>query len=132
MLASSDLLRSGLLCSVYHGQTGVPTLKELARSYLTVTKDLSQVMNRLKAVYRSWAIPCAGKLVYTPRHRAEWLQKLPAARESIRSRISARRAYIPSTSRMRNTAQRFLAGGQVAFVSSIEWRSRCYGAIVAA
>ena len=75
----ADLLRSGLLSSVYHGQTGVRTLKELARSYLTVTKDLSQVMNRLKAVYRSWAIPCAGQLVYTPRHRAEWLQKLSEA-----------------------------------------------------
>src|SRR6202165_4560917 len=75
----ADLLRSGLLSSVYHGQTGVRTLKELARSYLTVTKDLSQVMNRLKAVYRSWAIPCAGKLVYSPQHRAEWLQKLPEA-----------------------------------------------------
>jgi transposase len=75
----ADLLRSGLLSSVYHGQTGVRTLKELARSYLTVTKDLSQVMNRLKAVFRSWAIPCAGKLVYTPRHRAEWLQKLSEA-----------------------------------------------------
>jgi transposase len=75
----ADLLRSGLLSSVYHGQTGVQTLKELARSYLTLTKDLSQVMNRLKAVFRSWAIPCAGKLVYAPRHRAEWLQKLSEA-----------------------------------------------------
>jgi hypothetical protein len=67
------------LSSVYHGENGVRALKELARSYLTVTKDLSQVMNRLKAVYRSWAIPCAGKLVYSPQHRAEWLQKLPEA-----------------------------------------------------
>src|SRR6202521_6124377 len=33
-------------------------------------------MNRLKAVYRSWAIPCAGKLVYSPQHRAEWLGKI--------------------------------------------------------
>jgi hypothetical protein len=57
----------------------VRTLQELSRSYLTITKDLSQVMNRLKAVYRSWAIPCAGKLVYAPQHRAEWLQKLPEA-----------------------------------------------------
>src|ERR1700726_3355181 len=65
--------------SVYHGEHGLRTLKELARSYLTITKDLSQVMNRLKAVYRSWAIPCAGKLVYSPQHRAEWLQKLPEA-----------------------------------------------------
>src|SRR6266699_1168535 len=75
----AELLYLNKLSSVYHGENGVRTLKELARSYLTVTKDLSQVMNRLKAVYRSWAIPCAGKLVYTPRHRAEWLQKLPEA-----------------------------------------------------
>lgn len=75
----ADLLRSGLLSPVYHGETSVRTLKELARSYLTVTKNLTQVMNRLKAVYRSWAIPCAGKLVYAPRHRAEWVQKLPEA-----------------------------------------------------
>jgi transposase len=34
------------------------------------------VMNRLKALYRSWAIPCAGKEVYAPRHRAEWLGKI--------------------------------------------------------
>jgi hypothetical protein len=29
-------------------------LRELSRSYLTIVKDLSRVMNRLKAVYRSW------------------------------------------------------------------------------
>src|SRR5947208_9944614 len=32
-------------------------LRELARSYLTIVKDLTRVMNRLKALYRSWAIP---------------------------------------------------------------------------
>src|SRR5215831_17310488 len=36
-------------------------LRELARSYLTIVKDLSRVMNRLKALYRSWAIPCVGR-----------------------------------------------------------------------
>jgi hypothetical protein len=43
------------------------------RSYLTITKDLARVMSRVKAIYRSWAIPCTGKQVYAPRHRAEWL-----------------------------------------------------------
>src|SRR5258708_26927352 len=89
----ADLLHGGHLWSIYHGENGVRTLKELTRSYLTVTKDLSQVMNRLKAVYRSWAIPCAGKLVYTQRHRAEWLQKLPKAR----SRRRAKGLYPPFT-----------------------------------
>jgi hypothetical protein len=37
----------------------VRTLKELSRSYLAITSDLARVMTRLKAVYRSWAIPCA-------------------------------------------------------------------------
>jgi transposase len=55
----ADLLRGGLLSSIYHGQTGVRTLKELARSYLTVTKDLSQVMNRLKAVLLYSFLYCA-------------------------------------------------------------------------
>jgi transposase len=36
-------------------------------------------MNRLKALYRSWAIPCAGERVYAPRHRSEWLAKITEA-----------------------------------------------------
>src|ERR1700726_1616714 len=72
----SDLLRSNLLRPVYHGEHGVRALKELARSYLTISKDLGRVMNRVKAIYRSWGIPCAGKQVYAPRHRAEWLARI--------------------------------------------------------
>jgi hypothetical protein len=62
----ADLLRSGLVSPVYHGESGVRLLNQLARSYLTLTKDLTRVMNRIKGLYRSWAIPCAGKK-YTPR-----------------------------------------------------------------
>src|SRR5262249_11390153 len=45
-------------------------------SYLTITRDQSRVMTRVKAIYRSWAIPCSGKEVYGSRHRAEWLAKI--------------------------------------------------------
>jgi hypothetical protein len=75
----ADLLRLNDLEPVYHGETGVRMLRELARSYLTIVKDLSPVMNRLKALYRSWAIPCAGRDVYYTRHRSEWLGKIPEA-----------------------------------------------------
>jgi hypothetical protein len=34
-------------------------IKELARSYLTLTQDVSRVMARIKALYRSWAIHLA-------------------------------------------------------------------------
>ena len=53
----AELLRGGHLSSVYHGGAGVRTLKELARNYLTLTQDATRVMNRIKALYRSQAIP---------------------------------------------------------------------------
>jgi transposase len=72
----TEQLSMNKLKPVYHGEHGLRTLKELARSYLTITKDLTRVMNRLKALYRSWGIPCAGSEVYAPRHRSEWLSKI--------------------------------------------------------
>src|SRR6202049_4432906 len=78
-LKVADLLRTGMLRPVYHGENGVRTLRELARSYQTISKDLTRVMNRLKALYRSWGIPCAGAQVYAPRFRSEWLSKITEA-----------------------------------------------------
>jgi transposase len=72
----SDLLYMNKLNPVYHGEQGIRTLKELGRSYITITRDLTRVMSRLKAIYRGWAIPCAGQQVYAPRYRAEWLAKI--------------------------------------------------------
>ena len=80
----AELLRLKSLRSVYHGENGLRTLKELARAYLTISKDLVRVMNRVKAIYRSWGIPCAGQSVYNPRHREEWLRKI--TRASVRRR----------------------------------------------
>ena len=72
----SELLRAGLLRAVYHGENGLRTLQELTRTYQVVSKDLKRVMTRLKALYRSWGIPCAGTQVYSPRHREQWLKKI--------------------------------------------------------
>jgi transposase len=72
----AELLRLDHLNPVYHGEHGLRSLKELVRSYLTITKDLGRVMSRVKAIYRSWGIACTGKQVYAPQHRAEWLAKI--------------------------------------------------------
>jgi transposase len=85
----AELLRTNQVKPVYHGEHGVRTLKELGRSYLTITKDVTRIMNRIKALYRSWAIPCAGATVYAPRHRAEWLAKI--AEPGVR--VRAERLY---------------------------------------
>jgi hypothetical protein len=42
-------------------------------------------MHRLKAVYRSWAIPCAGRDVYYRRHRTQRLAKIREA--GVRRRV---------------------------------------------
>ena len=73
----ADLLRCSRLSPVYHQDCGLRTLQELARSYLTLTQDQTRVMNRIKALYRSWAIACAGKSCYGPRQRETWLVQLP-------------------------------------------------------
>jgi hypothetical protein len=75
----AELLRGNYLKSVYHGEQGLRTLKELGRSHLTISKDVSRVMNRLMALYRSWGIACAGTQVYARRHRSEWLGRISEA-----------------------------------------------------
>src|SRR6184192_3049175 len=75
----ADLLRTGMFRPVYHGEHGLRTLRELGRSYQTLSQDLNRVMNRIKALYRGWSIPCAGTQVYAPRYREEWLQKIEHA-----------------------------------------------------
>src|SRR5262252_2351041 len=72
----AELLRLDHLTPVYHGEHGLRTLKELVRSYVIVTRDLAGVKSRVKAIYRSWAIPCTGMQVYARCHRAEWLGKI--------------------------------------------------------
>src|ERR1051326_7597819 len=82
----AELLRTNQLKPVYHGEHGVRRLKELGRSYLTITQDTTRVMNRIKALYRSWAIPCSGTTVYAPRHREEWLAKIVEPGVRVRAR----------------------------------------------
>jgi transposase len=69
-------LRLGVLKPVYHSPTGLRTLKELVRSYVTLVGDTTRVMSRLKAIYRGRAIPTQGKRVYAPRFREAWLKQL--------------------------------------------------------
>src|SRR6202158_3840168 len=102
----ADLLRLNDLEPVYHGETGVRMLRELARSYLTIVKDLSRVMNRLKALYRSWAIPCAGRDVYYGRHRAEWLAKIREA--GVRRRAERLYEQLDMLRHLRQQARRAL------------------------
>jgi transposase len=102
----AELLRGGLLRPVYHGEKGMRTLKELARSYLTITKDLTRVMNRIKALYRSWGIACSGTTVYAPRHRCDWLSKISEA--GVRRRAQFFYQQLDALQALRQQARRDL------------------------
>ena len=127
MLASWPICcAAGLLSPVYHGENGVRTLKELARSYLAITRDLTRVMNRLKAIYRSWAIPCAGQRVYAPRYRAEWLAKItePGVRRRAEILLSTARrvAGFASGSATRSVGgEPETSGHEIAAPDSLDW-----------
>jgi transposase len=72
----AELLRLGYLKPVYHGQNSTAAVKHLGRSYAALTEDTTRIMGRLKALYRSQAIACAGHKPYGSRHREQWLAQL--------------------------------------------------------
>ena len=113
------------------GKTGIRTLKELSRSYLTISKDLGRVMNRLKALYRGWAIPCAGTQVYAPRHRSEWLSKITEA--GVRRRAEHFYQQLDALQALRQAVRRdLLAEGRKHGATKLLRQIPCIGAIRAA
>lgn len=72
----ADLLRTGMLRSVYHGHQTTRKLKELVRAYETFSLDTQRTMNRIKAIYRGRGIPTPGRGVYQAKQRQQWLEKL--------------------------------------------------------
>src|SRR6266852_1480321 len=48
----ADLLRTGMLRPVYHGENGLRRLRELGRSYQTLSQDLNRVMTAQGALSR--------------------------------------------------------------------------------
>jgi transposase len=127
----ADLLRTGMLRPVYHGENGVRTLRELARSYQTIGKDLTRVMNRLKAVYRGWGIPCGGTQVYAPRYREEWLNKLPQA--GVRRRAELLYQQLDGMQALRrNLRPEFLAESRKHKAAKLLRQIPCIGPIRAA
>jgi transposase len=127
----ADLLRTGMLRPVYHGEHGLRTLRELGRSYQTISKDLTRVMNRLKALYRGWGIPCAGTQVYGPRYREEWLNKITQA--GVRRRAELFYQHLDGLQVLRCTVRReFLAESRKHKATKVLCQIPCIGPVRAA
>jgi len=72
----AELLRVGMLRSVYHGNEGTRKLKQLAQGYQTLLSDMQRTMARIKAMYRSRGIATPGRGVYQLKQRQQWLDLL--------------------------------------------------------
>ena len=51
-------------------------LKELVRTYETLSIDTQRTMARIKAIYRARGIRTPGRGVYQPKQRQQWLELL--------------------------------------------------------
>jgi transposase len=81
----AELLRTGVLKPIYHGELSTRAVKELALSYMSVVEDGTRIKNRLKALFRGRGIECSGTGVYNPQERKDWLAKLDNKAVSVRA-----------------------------------------------
>lgn len=49
--ALAELLRAGLLKSVYHGSASTETLKQLVHNYDSLTSDTTRCISRIKSIF---------------------------------------------------------------------------------
>jgi len=82
----AELLRTGGLKPIYHGEKSTRAVKELALSYIAMVADGTRIKNRLKAIFRGRGIACNGAGVYSPDERKDWLAKLDNA--AVRARAA--------------------------------------------
>ena len=82
----AELLRVGMVRSVWHGHARTGGLKQMVRAYETFTIDTKRTMLRIKAIYRSRGIPTGGSGVYQVTQREQWLGQIPEA--GIRQRAA--------------------------------------------
>jgi transposase len=68
---------------VYKAPRRYRRLRELARVYGLVTRDLVRSKNRMKSLMRRRGVDCSGEGIYDPLQRKRWLSRLPAELRSI-------------------------------------------------
>ena len=75
----AELLRVGMVRSVWHGHDRTRGLKLMVRAYETFTIDTKRTMLRIKAIYRGRGIAAGGSGVYQATQREQWLGQIPEA-----------------------------------------------------
>ena len=81
----AEKLRTGQIDRpVYKDARLFPALRDRARTYTMLTRDVARVKSRLKSFFRSRGLPCTGEAVFKPEERAKRARALPpATREAV-------------------------------------------------
>jgi transposase len=81
----ADRIRTGKVGrGVYKDARQFRALRELARTYTMVTRDVARTKNRLKSFYRSRGVACTGQATYSSHQRLKRARLLPlATRRSV-------------------------------------------------
>ncbi len=76
----AEKLRTGTVGrGVYKDAKRFTALREKARAYTMVTRDVARVKSRLKSFYRARGIPCSGEAIYRSDERTKRARALPPA-----------------------------------------------------
>lgn len=98
------LLRLGDLQPIYKGDPAQQQRKELCRTYENLVTDTTRTKNRIKALFRARGIACAGRAVYRPDKRDEYLAQLPD--EAVRFRATSLYEQLAALQQLRKQAKR--------------------------
>jgi hypothetical protein len=94
----ADRLRTGAIqTTVYKSVGAFATLRQLVKAHAVIVRDTVRVQMRIKALFRSRGVQVAGKSIYRPDGREEYLQALPPSSRAAAHLLFAQ--YGPSHTR---------------------------------
>jgi len=80
----AEKLRTGRIDRpVYKDGRLFTALRDRARTYTMVTRDVARVKSRLKSFFRSRGLPCTGEAVFRAEERAKRARALPVATQEV-------------------------------------------------
>jgi hypothetical protein len=120
----AELLRAGLLSPVYHDETPTQTLKELGRSYRSVTDDTTRVMRRLKALSQPGHRQRGQEAIHAAAPGAV-VKPAPAGRPALSRRTHVRAVRHVAGSAPTDTLRSHPGGPQAHSYGGAQQRSLC-------
>jgi transposase len=100
----AELLRTGGLEPVYHGEHSTQPLKDYVQSHAGIVGDSTRVKCRIKSLFRSRGIDCTGTAVFEKKHNEDWLDQLNTP--ALRSRGSRLLREVDFLTELREEAEK--------------------------